>query len=603
MTRMALNDTSPFHVSDAGETIRLIVVVSALGIYAVSVVATTAVLLYRHLRCRGAAFAKGPMSLIACQAVLCLFVGVLSLTATALREYPCALKIWVLYFGVPLWLATVAVRALQRYILFKVPSQPQQQQQRFGVIKAGLLSRSAARSTASARPALCASTHSTPYRPGTGTTLDLWSEFEYRDRGSCSSAPDHYEACAMLSRQTRYRRYMSTRTMLCCLALLAGLLAAAAIVVNTRSPRYDSTMSVQSVCSNGWELWLAYSFSAIFVAVLFPVLIVLLLRVNDPYGARTDILICMLAAQICLVLSVLWQTKLASLEHYLSDLAIVWLGMLVTHVSSVAWPLLHAKTHCQSLSAKSSQVGVDNSYKGAQLRRSIYTSLYKEFHQMLENGRQRHEFLAFVGCSYCSALPSFLSDFQALKYRTIDALKQAQFAQHAKCRISRPHKLHAAASSPAFAKAHTSSTSPILRAATQDLLLPGACRSQGSNPMAALVPVTVGILESAMRLLPPGSVSQSTHFPEAVKIAFARFVSKYFCKDSYMSINIPGEVIDQVRVAVESNSIVLSVLDRAKDEVLFLLCTDVYASYRRRLEPQTFPTPAMTSDCTNMQRV
>ncbi|KAJ1903784.1 hypothetical protein LPJ81_002875, partial [Coemansia sp. IMI 209127] len=108
--------------------------------------------------------------------------------------------------------------------------------------------------------------------------------------------------------------------------------------------------------------------------------------------------------------------------------------------------------------------------------------------------------------------------------------------------------------------------------------------SHDTHPLAALVPITKGIFESAMAVLPPGSIDQTTQFPEAVKSAFSNFVHTFFDKGSCLSINIPRDMVSQVQLAVDQNNVVLSVLDGAKDEVLFLMCTDVFTGYRRRIE-------------------
>ncbi|KAJ2890243.1 hypothetical protein GGI21_006241 [Coemansia aciculifera] len=249
----------------------------------------------------------------------------------------------------------------------------------------------------------------------------------------------------------------------------------------------------------------------------------------------------MCVAQASLILFVLWQTVLDRVRSYVSELLVVWAAVAVGHVSSVCWPLLLSARHHYQLANQPSQAGLSSMHKGSQLRRSLYLPLYGEFNRVMEDSKQRHLFLVYTAQCFCTAIPAFLDDFQMLKYKTIDALKQSQ--------------------------------------------PPADTQSPPESPsLDPVAPVTKGIFESAMLALPIKSVDRTTQFPEAVKSLFASFTCTYFSTESYMSISIPKEVVDDIQSAIEENNVALSVLDKAKDEVLFLLCTDVYSGYRKRME-------------------
>ncbi|KAJ2013360.1 hypothetical protein GGI06_003843 [Coemansia sp. S85] len=384
--------------------------------------------------------------------------------------------------------------------------------------------------------------------------------------------------------QARYGKYFADSALMAVLVLLGILLGIVALAITARSPNYMLlTANTRPVCRNsGWELWPAYGAAIACTGLLFPALIVWMWSVQDPYGARTDTLICMVVAQVAMVLFILWQTVLDRVREYVSELLIVWLAVAVGHISSVCWPLWRSARHQHQLANQPSQAGLSNSHKGPQLRRSLYWPLVGEFHRMMDNSKQRHLFLLFTTQFYSTAIPAFLDDFQMLKYKTIDALKQGMLSQPpaAGC-----HDVQSSTCAKEALDAPVAGPPVPPEAARSPIpMLASVRKSLDDHALAAAAPVTKGIFESAMLALPPTSIDKNTRFPEAVKSSFASFTHTYFSAGSYMSINIPREVVEDIQSAIEENNVTLSVLDKAKDEVLFLLCTDVYSGYRKRAE-------------------
>ncbi|KAJ2866071.1 hypothetical protein GGH94_001776 [Coemansia aciculifera] len=510
--------------------------------------------------------------LVVVQAIAGLIAGTLSLAGSALHEYPCAIKLWAIYPGVVLWLATVTARAVQRCFLFqRLPGM-------LGARNVGLIAtpNSAIKSETSSADSSPQS-HSASYRPDTGQTLYTWSEFGPLGMRSQSSLVRLRTGCGVPACQARYGKYFADNVLLVVLVLFGVLLGVVALAITTRSPSYMLLASnTLPVCrDSGWELWPAYGAAIACTGLLFPALIVWMWSVRDPYGARTDILGCMVIAQVAMALFVLWQTILDKVREYVSELLVVWLAVAAGHISSVCWPLLRSARHQHQLANQPSQAGLCNLHKGPQLRRSLYLPLYGEFNRMMEDSKQRHLFLLFTAQNYSTAIPAFLDDFQMLKYKTIDSLRQGVQSQ-----LPSNDAPDAADIAPA-----ARSLAQLEEARSPIQMLASVRKSLEDHSLAeAAVPVTKGIFESAMLALPPLSVDQNTRFPEAVKSSFASFTYTYFSTGSYMSINIPREVVEDIQNAIEENNIALSVLDKAKDEVLFLLCTDVYSGYRKRVE-------------------
>ncbi|KAJ2337210.1 hypothetical protein GGI00_000381 [Coemansia sp. RSA 2681] len=570
---MTLDDDLPSGGPSAeGLALRQTCMLSVLGVYCTFTLLTTGAIVYRHVRSRDALLMNRSIPLVVIQALAGLIAGTLGLAGSALREYPCAVKLWTFYLGVLLWLAAVAVRAVQRCFLFqRLP----------GVRGANTVGLVATPSSATAESETSSAAYSpqslaAPYRPDADQTLYTWSEFGPLGMRSQSSLARLCAGGGAPTCQARYGRYFADSTLLAALAALGVLLAIIALVINTQSSDYTlQRANTRPVCrESGWELWPAYGTAMACVGLLFPALMLRMWSVRDPYGARTDVLVCMCAAQAALVLFVLWQTTLDRVRAYVPELLVVWVAVAVGHVSSVCWPLLRSARHQYQLANLPSQAGLSSSHKGSRLRRSLYLPLFGEFNRMMEDSKQRHLFLVFTAQYYCTAIPAFLDDFQMLKYKTIDALRQGLRSQ-----------LPVASANVALsAPAATLSVAQVEKSRPFPLAIPDARWPLESHSLATAAPVTKGIFESAMLALPLKSVDQYTRFPEAVKSLFASFTCTYFSTGSYMSINIPREVVDDIQSAIEENNVVLSVLDKAKDEVLFLLCTDVYSGYRKRTE-------------------
>ncbi|KAJ1812297.1 hypothetical protein LPJ75_003718 [Coemansia sp. RSA 2598] len=543
--------------------------------------------------------------LVVTQALAGLCAGVLSLVSTMLHRYPCALKLWAVYVGVLVWLAAVVARASQQCLIHRSSKHALKSGQSLVTIDMLVGNQEAINAEIDAIEACFAHVGGNMDRPNTSRTLNTWSGFTSdHGRASMASLPCIRESLHTAAwHHSRSARFVSTKSLVWTLALLAVALTLFAAIVNAKSPQFSlpPPIRAQHVCyEDGWEMWPAYGLAVFCTAVTFPVLTFCLWPIADPYTTRVDLLICIASAQVAVVLFVIWEAALASVRGYVSELLIVWLNSAVTHAASVCWPLWRSARHqSRLLDAKELHGGFSNTFKGSRLRRSIYTSLYKEFNQMVEDRERWAAFLAFATKFYRSAIPAFLSDFQGLKYRTIEALRQShchrrQGPQH---RCSLCHQ-DGRTRAPATETACTDSASgrllshlEITRSPLQAVV--DAQCIYDNHPLSSVVPVSKGILESAMLLLPPNTINERTTFPEDVKSEFSAFACTYFAKRSHMSINIPDDIIKDVQRAIESNSVVLSVLDRAKDEVLFLLCTDVYAGYCKRLETQAAPSNSL----------
>ncbi|KAJ1723087.1 YEATS domain-containing protein 2 [Coemansia erecta] len=591
----ASDPSAPPVPSAAALHVRLAVLACVLAVYALFALSTTAAVIRRHLRSPDPLLAKSSVPLLVVQAAAGLLVAILCLAAAMLPRYPCAVKLWAVYIGVLPWLATLAARALQRYAMLLSENTPLRPANSLVTIDMLVTPQAAeAEAEAAAEAGIIAARFvrfgALPDRPCTSaTTTHSWSDFEvglgHASVASLRGPPAPF--CTPPTPTTRRPALVRLATTKTLLALLVLFTAACAVVAVVANATVHGLNVAQHVCyDSGWPMWPAYGLAILCTAVVFPALAFKLWPLTDPYALKPALLACMLVAQLAAVMFVVCETALSSIRGYFSELLVLWLAVTADHLVCVCWPLCRsAAMHTRFVDARLSQTGLTNTFKGSELRRSIYSSLYKDFYALIHRRDQWDAFLAFATTYYRSTIPAFLADYQTLKYKTIEALQQSLCPS---CHPTQdPCRRVAAAAAVAVsgAKRPTGGRLPFHLELTRSPV--NTQLSHDTHPLSQVVPVSKGIFESAVLLLPPKSVDEHTLFPEDVKSSFAAFVSTYFTKCSYMSITIPDDVIYDVHASLESSNVVLSTLDRAKDEVLFLLCTDIYAGYCKRHESQS----------------
>ncbi|PIA17794.1 hypothetical protein COEREDRAFT_80142 [Coemansia reversa NRRL 1564] len=581
-------------VGDAAWSIRAISIFSILGVYGALTITTTAIAIYRYAHTNDEFLARRSMPLVIFQALLGIAVGVISLVGCALHEYPCVLKLWIISFGVLLWLLTVAARATQHFFLLW-PNKVSATLSKHCISESSKSTAGNCVEGISSVPAYYQDLNGILHRSDTVQTRDLWSEYDTstlwpsRDKSLLSEAAQHY-TCHPYPRAECW--IVSNRMLLIVLVFSATLLVSLTLVIGFKSTDlFVISAGYPETClgDNGWGMWLPYSIAIACVGLAFPALEFMIWYIGDLYNTQADILICMFFSQIILVLYALWETLFTGIRAHLSGLFVIWLAALVTHVSSICWPLWQSIKLQRQQEALVPQSGIGSSYKGARPRRSMYASLYREFQLTLEEHPKRERFFAFAAQYYRSTLPSFLSDFQVLKYQVLEALigNQQGSIQYACSDASMPtipsrlaHEYR-----PVCFSAMAKAVAQWHKRCHPVQMVSEIQRPLDTHPLAKYVPFTKGIFESAMLLLPPTSIDEKTPFPEITKNALLNFVTTYLARGSCMSVNIPNTIVESVQAAVEQSSVGLSVLDHAKDEVLFLLCTDVYMGYCMRLEP------------------
>ncbi|KAJ2725703.1 hypothetical protein GGI07_001071 [Coemansia sp. Benny D115] len=382
--------------------------------------------------------------------------------------------------------------------------------------------------------------------------MDTWSEFStnFNHRYSRTSVLNQYSLSNIQQHQSS--RYFATRKLLWSLGLLTMCLLLFGSIVTAVTMHSLPHFAIVCHDSASWIMWPVYGTIALLVGLVFPLLEykVWLASRNTNMISR-DIPWSMVGAQVAMAVYIIWITALDFVRGYLCELFVVWIYAHMVHILVCR----ECSVSATQQGAQLSQAGLSNvSFKGNSVRRSMYSTAYRDFQRIVESKMERESFMAFAARYYQSSIPAFLSDFQTLKIQTIQALDAASANRAAVNEIS-THR------------------SPVI---------------SHEYELDQATPMTKGILDSVILALTEDGIDQATVFPESVRPLLMHIVSTYLENNSPMSINIPSEVIEQVQLATENeDSVLLSALDRAKDEALFLLCTDVYVGYCRLQNEQS----------------
>ncbi|KAJ1948846.1 hypothetical protein EC988_005007, partial [Linderina pennispora] len=102
-----------------------------------------------------------------------------------------------------------------------------------------------------------------------------------------------------------------------------------------------------------------------------------------------------------------------------------------------------------------------------------------------------------------------------------------------------------------------------------------------AKPLTLSTGISVSILETAKAAYPQHEFTENTQFPTTVLDRLVRIFSIYLNLNSYMALNVPSVMVRKIQDQLDRKQMSLPILDEVKDEVLFMLYTDVFTRYQR----------------------
>ncbi|ORX73084.1 hypothetical protein DL89DRAFT_87753 [Linderina pennispora] len=341
-------------------------------------------------------------------------------------------------------------------------------------------------------------------------------------------------------------------------------------------PSVRTTQSSRSpiACSMYWELIPVTILIGVYLLIVFPILLWQVWGLKDAYGIRRDLLICDTVGIVCLAVAFIWEFGLHQVSSIWSCLFFVWVAMLLIHISSVVVPLIKAIGHSKrtkhqirnrhSTASSSDSDSVHANDRGAtKIRRS-------DFNRVLDDPYEYETFREFAASCFCSELTAFIDEYQSLKTKTVTALGNAD--------------------SPILETSSSWRSSLSLDSPNGDFYGDVSVHPQQfaynktaskAKPLTLSTGISVSILETAKAAYPQHEFAENTQFPTTVLDRLVRIFSIYLNLNSYMALNVPSVMVRKIQDQLDRKQMSLPILDEVKDEVLFMLYTDVFTRYQR----------------------
>ncbi|KAJ1959698.1 hypothetical protein GGI12_004202 [Dipsacomyces acuminosporus] len=365
-----------------------------------------------------------------------------------------------------------------------------------------------------------------------------------------------------LQRYTVLKGYVTDRAMT--FYVVGGVAIAIIISLVTNATNSEFSLSPMSKsCGLFWGFIPVVIIIAIYLIFICPILLFQAWSFKDAYGIRTDLIICDTAGLLAFVMTVIWDQALPQYAHVWSSMFFMWVAVILIHISSVLIPLLAAIRHSRNANYQfndNSNANADLSAMPGGAETSAQSRQRAEFNRMLDDPFEYRVFREFAASCFSSELTGFVDEYQALKAQTIIALGHDDFSLGGN--NSDTHY-------------NTSLDGSIV--STNRLV--DNPMSPNSKPLQLNTGINVSILDTARAAYPHYELSEHTPFPPAIMDKLVSMFSSYINPNSYTSVNVPPVMVRRIRNKLTRRELHLTILDEVKDEVLYMLFTEVFSRF------------------------
>ncbi|KAJ1950695.1 hypothetical protein FBU59_000561 [Linderina macrospora] len=336
---------------------------------------------------------------------------------------------------------------------------------------------------------------------------------------------------------------------------------------------YYSIHPLNRVCGLDWPEFPALIMLGFTLVVICPILLAQVWTLNDAFGIKYDLIICVTLAVFDLALAMAWEVKLKRLRLIFSGLFFAWLSVISVHITSVVIPLVRSRRLARRLHLSWPESSFESALTAHNLEQKMLGMRTQGFIDMLENPIQYEEFRQFTAQSFCSELTSFIDDYQLIKAYTVRSLggkpkdTDSSLDIHHAVIITEDSEGEESVLGRLFGRRNNQHSSSPGLAAKNTLLHTSAVH---------------GIFETVAAQYPQKRITKSTQFPGAVVKRVNAFIGAYIRPEAGMAVNLPGTLVDEILHAQESGDMSIAMLDQAKNETIRLLYTDVYVRYTAR---------------------
>ncbi|KAI8322146.1 hypothetical protein GQ54DRAFT_159166 [Martensiomyces pterosporus] len=606
-------------ISPTSQKIREVTLYTVLGIYTLFVLVTFALFVRQSMAKQGRDLAKRSVALlVAVQTAGEYIVGILGLSASARTDLPCVAKLWMLNFGLMLLSLGILARACQLIVTSRVhmlhsmlTADTAEACRTQAAPAGGVWQRRTIDSQPSERNIEMDCylgqrqsggneefAHGMQFDSQLATTPQ--ASLRSNNSGYFGTQSENKGAiCRRLRKYARVQKYTTDRFLLLTIGGIMTCVFIMTLVFTFTCAEY-AERPLRRQCHFTYAEYPVIVAISVFLVIICPFLLSKVWRLNDAYGIKNDLIICVTLAVFNLTLAMIWETKLPRLRLILSGLFYAFLSALAMHITSVVFPLVRSwrvasKARMMWPASYTSSVDITLLINGDQeahmmAEQRMFGVRADTFFHILEDPMQFETFCKFAAQSFCSELTAFISEYQALKRRTLNAFtrlqnsKKSESASNIKDLYSEfpsvPTDRPFVAGDDALRGPGDSILGKIFgkRPSIYSVAGPANLRSRVGGQTS----IKESILDTLRTRMPLLNLTSSSQFPPSLERNLRLFVNMFIRPEAEMAVNLPGSVVDAILMSMDSGNLHLTLLDRAKDETLKLLYTDVYVRYASR---------------------
>ncbi|KAJ2163206.1 hypothetical protein GGF46_000136 [Coemansia sp. RSA 552] len=351
-------------------------------------------------------------------------------------------------------------------------------------------------------------------------------------------------------------------------------------------------------CIRGWEFIPITAITGLFDVIACPTFVVLAWPLQDGLGIRTTLVVASVLGIGFWAASLTWRLVRHPADVYISGAFFFFIQIVYVHTCNVVVPLIASlrlafrkRRKADATLGESGEAWVWST--AATNRNMQYGPDRDSFLRALQDSAEYEKIKRHAQSCFCEELVLFLHVFVALK--------QAIFAhfqeQH---RTSAEHARSAATAAPGPPSSRESlpkSLSPWRPHTTMGFfgkyLDPGSSnrrshseRTQRTSAERSrsmlrganhdLSSRSTGIVDALQHAAPNAGFDGSTLVPEEHRHVLGAVIRTFILPDSVLAVNTSGSVLSACQKYLAGDQLVLGTLDKAKDEVLELLYSNVY---------------------------
>ncbi|KAJ2563483.1 hypothetical protein GGH12_002566 [Coemansia sp. RSA 1822] len=508
---------------------------------------------------------KRSVKLVFIQALGCYLAGVDGLVTAALNNWACFVRLWLFNVGFMLSLSAMFARAFHLMVVYKVHELTSKLSARDPM---QIINEMDAGVTQSAHMLPKIVVHSSLIGHLGVESMEKQNGGSLRSKFSRTKLTSTEEQIRDMQQLKKYRRllpYATDRMLITFILISLALTMVLSLVINITNKQF-AVRPVQSVCNFFWGFLPVTAIIIVYFFIVFPLILWRVWGNRDAYGIRHDLIICDTVGIAVLIVTLVWVNVLHETQQIWPGLSYVWIYAFFLHISSVFVPLLNAIKHNKSALEGNDQLRRPSIGDASMAPRVVLplSNRRANFNRMLDDPIEYSKFRTFAVSCFSSELTAFIEEYQVLKTETIAVLRpnsmRGRPSASTMCTIANPEPTKLSA----IVSPHANSN------------------SKADSNAYAPTSVTTSILNTLTTNNPNTKPTHTVSFPSQLFDKLKAIYWDYIDPNSYTSVNASPMVVRRIAEQMNTKDYNVTLFDELKDEVLFMLYSDVYTRYIRK---------------------